>query len=583
MNISIPLEHGFNLINISGFLLGLLMFGGGLFGIVRILFPPLTPEEKARKQAHNEEQARRKDILKEASRIHSEVVRNLTGLGLAKLEKSQGFIKRYDKVKFEAVVCTDDAVYLKLNARRLPWKVGLADINQPEVSQNLSFALQREVSFEFEQPSYGFWVVVGLASGAAGIPKSFPYYSPNSTKNARELTPASKPLAIPIGVTHSRKFVYDTIPNMIHGLIAGASGQGKSVFLNQMICHLITHNSPGKLKLALVDLKGGLEFQIYEKVPHLLNPIICEREDVPPILKEFQTEKIRRTRLIKSKGFKDIAGWNANQPNRLPVWILIFDEIQNLMLDKKIKSKVDELMKDLAEQGRAVGLHVFLCTQYPDKEVVSTSIKANCTTKICFKSNETGSMVVLGNQSASKLPNSGRGIYRGNGRQDIEVQTPYLGRFSGGELDKKAEAAMINEAINTAIEKWSKPEGDTPEELGRKIFGVMWREYGGNCSIRLINDVIEGVNEQIIRGLLEENDFNYTTKEPVIDLADDTQLILATVPARGGSRRQLIQVDSAQLPDSPEESIALFKGVNVNDESEGSAEELEESAEFIDI
>lgn len=578
---NIYFEHGFNAVNISGFLLGLIMFTGGLFGTVRILYPPLTPEEKARKEAHKEEQARRKDIMKEAHKIYNEIVRNLTLLGLAKLEGRQGFIRRYDKVKFEAVVCTDDAVYLKLNARRLPWKVGLADINQPEVAQNLSFALQREVSFEFEQPSYGFWVVVGLASGAAGIPKSFPYYSPNSTKNARELTPVSKPLAIPIGVTHSRKFVYDTIPNMIHGLIAGASGQGKSVFLNQMICHLITHNSPGKLKLALVDLKGGLEFQIYENVPHLLTPIICEREDVPPILKEFQAEKIKRTRLIKSKGFKDITGWNASQPNRIPVWLLIFDEIQNLMLDKKIKSKVDELMKDLAEQGRAVGLHVFLCTQYPDREVVSTSIKANCTTKICFKSSDMGSMVVLGNQSASKMPTRGRGIYRGNGRADIEVQTPYLGRLSGGELDKKAEAAMITEAINTAIEMWSKPEADTPEELGRKIFGVMWREYGGNCSLRLINDVIEGVNEQIIRGLLEENDFDYSTKEPIISLGDD-KLILATVPARGGSRRQLIEVTDA-LPDSPEEAIALFKRGKEGQEVEESAEELDESAELVDI
>src|SRR5690606_34239799 len=100
----------------------------------------------------------------------------------------------------------------------------------------------------------------------------FNWQSDKTTENALEQLPKSKPWAVAMGVTNNRKLIYADAREWPHLLVAGATGGGKSVFLNQMLCSLLQRHSPANLQLVLIDLKGGLEFWPYQDIPHLRRP-----------------------------------------------------------------------------------------------------------------------------------------------------------------------------------------------------------------------------------------------------------------------------------------------------------------------
>ncbi len=518
-----------------------------------------------RRATGRQERRRRRLIRKEARRIGKGIIANLTRQGMARVQEKRGAVTVYTKIRLEAVIMTDDAIYYKID-NRTPFGITFTDLAQPDVSENLSAAIQRESRVHLST-DYGCWVIVGLRSGVASIPKLFPWKSEHTERNATELLPKTKQYVIPIGVAENYKFAYADIRDLIHVLVAGTTGGGKSMFMNQALLTMINRNPPHLLKLALVDLKGGLEFMPYEHIPHLLAPICYERTDVPKMLQMFRAEKERRFTMLRERGVKDITAWNAIERLKLAHWVLVFDEIQNLVLDTKIKAAVEDLLADIAFQGRAVGLSIWLCTQFPEKKVISTAIRANTPTKICFSTTITGSMLVLDDTAAAKLPLGGRGIFRMAGRENILVQTPYLGSLTESKkIDKKSEQAMIQNEIAAAIKKWQTKEEKT-DTAALDLFRTLLSDYAGKASKRLCIEVSH-MSERTLLKAFTRWDYDLEKQEPIIEL-DDGYYILGTVPQIGGYGRWVIPIHA---PPASQEEIEMAYHRSLSGESGGDAQ-----------
>ena len=176
------------------------------------------------------------------------------------------------------------------------------------------------------------------------------------------------------------------IAKMPHLLVAGATGMGKSVSLNSIIVSLLYKASPDELKLILVDPKK-VEMAPYNKLPHLLIPVVSSPKKAAGALATAVTEMERRFELIESEGVRDIKSYNASVANdptkeKLPHIIIIIDELADLMFTAK--DTVEDSICRLAQKARAAGMHLIVCTQRPSVDVITGLIKANIPSRLAF-------------------------------------------------------------------------------------------------------------------------------------------------------------------------------------------------------
>jgi hypothetical protein len=236
-------------------------------------------------------------------------------------------------------------------------------------------------------------------------------------------------------VGHGRSGPLETnFEDVPHILVAGQTGGGKSTFLRQLIVSLYVSNP--KYSFTLADLKGGLEFQTFEKLSRV--NVLSEPAIASVTLAGFEKELERRYELLKRVGCKDLAAYgklSSEKRKGLPDvnrHVIVIDEVAELFLTGAItSSKESQIARrvcgKIARLGRAVGLHLIAGTQRPDARALDTQIKAQLTGKICFQMGDTASsMVVLSNGRARDLPGiPGRAIWQVGMRQ-IEVQVPFL-------------------------------------------------------------------------------------------------------------------------------------------------------------
>lgn len=221
------------------------------------------------------------------------------------------------------------------------------------------------------------------------------------------------PLWIAMGVDILGQPVFTQIDQMPHLLIAGATGSGKSVFLNAMICQLLFKNNPDTLRMICIDPKR-VELAAYERIPHLLCPILLRGEEVEESLEWLIHEMEKRYSVFSNLGIRDLKGYNEHiqgEKNRLAYILLIVDELVDLMLGEG-KSFEKKIVR-LAQKGRAVGIHLILATQRPSVDVVTGLLKANFPSRISFKvASVYDSRVILDEPGAEKLMDRGDMLFK---------------------------------------------------------------------------------------------------------------------------------------------------------------------------
>lgn len=457
--------------------------------LVNRLYPELTPEEKAER----EEKQRRKELksllTKEAKQVKSTLINALTNLELCyrhpKAERSF-FADPIQRVKFSDIVMQPDALYFKVDAKRLPRGINILMLVAEEVLTVLSLAVNHRVTAQYNE-NVGCWFVVERATGVMGIPAHV------KLTDLWEKIPASADgLTVPIGMTSNTRMVYRSLGSMYSMLIGGTIGAGKSNILNVIICTLIRRNSPERLKLLLVDLKGGLEFSFYEGIPHLLNTpaleekgikggIADKREQVPAMLEYLLHEGERRLEVVRAAGHKDIGRYNQyNRKQALPHVVFIVDEWADIKIDPQTGRKSEDMLTNIAQRFRAVGIHVILCTQVPKSEVLSTRIKGVLPAKMAFSCpTNQGSMAIIDNGHAHSLAPAGRCVFQWT--DELHVQTPYINdqlindtvaAAKAGNRDKEAVVARAHDVTELEVQEWA-----LNNQNGWLSFNKLWDHF----------------------------------------------------------------------------------------------------------
>ncbi len=205
-----------------------------------------------------------------------------------------------------------------------------------------------------------------------------------------------------------------------HLLIAGATGSGKSVGLNSLICSLLFRATPADVKLTMIDPKR-LEFSVYDGIPHLLVPVVTEPKQAAMVLRRVVAEMGRRYQILAAQGVRNIAQYNQRvaetaqhsagsspQPHmeKLPYLVVIIDELSDLMM-VSARDVEDSLMR-LAQMARAAGIHLIVATQRPSVDVLTGVIKANFPARLSFQvASKVDSRTILDTNGAETLLGSG--------------------------------------------------------------------------------------------------------------------------------------------------------------------------------
>lgn len=443
------------------------------------------------------------------------------------------------RVTFKMAVTQDEAIWLLIDTgpRHFPRGVSLADINKPEVLNDLSVAAQRPI--RFKQGGDGAWLVVEREAGVFGIKEiGFGEMLENWPQNSR------KELLLPFGLAANRRLVYESLVEFPHLLIGGATQAGKTTLTHAWICALILHTPAERLNLVLIDLKGGVEYTRYKELPHLwhydshdgpVSGFVKDREKAVPVLELLRWEMDRRLAMFEPSGVQNIAAWNhRHRSNPMPRIVVFIDELASLMLEPDLKKDAERLLADLGARGRAPGIHLIIATQRPEVSVVSGRIKGNIDGRACFRvPDNASSMVILDDISGAQFPEDtprGRFIYKfGNTRR--EIQGPWIGP---GAIKAKVDSILEGD---TELQKAALPD---PTD----IFIFALDNLNGDFPIHKLFDALKGkgISENYIRYLAR------TYEGELIELRGTVYTLLP--PGADFEPRRLVKADNA--PAEPE-------------------------------
>ncbi len=249
---------------------------------------------------------------------------------------------------------------------------------------------------------------------------------------------APSPLTFAMGKSIAGQPVFADLSVMPHLLVAGATGSGKSVAINSLLCSIILRTSPEDVRMILVDPKM-LELSVYEGIPHLLMPVITEPHRASAALRWAAKEMERRYKLMQLASVRNIAGFNQfweraslqqredigqaaddEEPiGKLPYIVLVIDELADLMMTAP--KDVEASIQRLAQKARASGIHLVFATQRPSVDVITGVIKANLPCRIAFQVvSKHDSRTILDQIGAEKLLGRGDMLFQLTGSSRLE-------------------------------------------------------------------------------------------------------------------------------------------------------------------
>ena len=236
------------------------------------------------------------------------------------------------------------------------------------------------------------------------------------------------------------------IVKMPHLLVAGTTGSGKSVCINDFIMSLVFKSTPQEVKIILIDPKQ-VEFTVYKDLPHLMAPIVCDPKRAAAVLNLAVLEMEKRFQMIRDVQARNIEGYNAATENDryehpyMPHIVIIIDELADLMM--QAKEEVEASIVRLAQKARAAGMHLIIGTQRPSVDVITGLIKANVPSRIaCTVVSQVDSRTILDVAGAEKLLGMGDMLYAPVGSpKPLRVQGAFV---SDGEVERIVEFIKRN-------------------------------------------------------------------------------------------------------------------------------------------
>ena len=282
-------------------------------------------------------------------------------------------------------------------------------------------------------------IIAPLADGSVGIEipnKQKPILPLSEILCSPEYLTSDMALPLAIGRTITNDIFMADLADMPHLLVAGATGQGKSVGLNVMLMSLLHKKTPEELKLVLIDPKQ-VELSVYSKLgsAYLATPVITEADEAERVLQSLCELMEERYNLVSSAGKRNIKEYNAMSiVEPMPYIVVVIDEYGDLIMQSG--KTMERAICRLAQKARAVGIHLIISTQRPSATIVTGNIKANFPTRIAFRTTTgTDSRVILDQIGAEKLTGQGDMIYFA-GAETTRVQCAYA---SIEEVSKSCE------------------------------------------------------------------------------------------------------------------------------------------------
>ncbi len=233
---------------------------------------------------------------------------------------------------------------------------------------------------------------------------------------SKEFKNSASPVTMALGREASGKIIVADLTRMPHMLIAGATGSGKSVCINDIIVSMIYKSSPQDVRFILVDPKM-VEMTMYGSLPHLLIPVVTEPKKAAGAMRWAVKEMTDRYKLFSAENARNIDRYNervGKPQEKLPRIVVIIDELAELMMIAP--EEVEDSIRRIAQLGRAAGIHLILATQRPDATVITGLIKANIPSRAAFAvSTATNSRIILDMGGAEKLLGHGDMLFHPDG------------------------------------------------------------------------------------------------------------------------------------------------------------------------
>ena len=282
---------------------------------------------------------------------------------------------------------------------------------------------------------------------------------------AFQKTRARSKIAIAMGKGAGGEAMAADLARMPHLLIAGATGSGKTICLDSIICCLLLHSSPDDVRFIMVDPKR-VELIIFNGLPHLATPVIVESDKAVKALRWLNHEMDNRYRLFAQAGSRNIEAYNKDRApgESMPYLILVIDELADLMMTAF--DEVERTLCRLAQLARATGIHLIVATQRPSVDVVTGLIKANFPSRISFAvTSQVDSRTILDSGGAEKLLGRGDMLY-------MTSESSKLKRLQGSFISDAEIQRMVyfwGNQGNTDTSLINFDEIDEPVTLSQKI------------------------------------------------------------------------------------------------------------------
>jgi DNA segregation ATPase FtsK/SpoIIIE, S-DNA-T family len=297
--------------------------------------------------------------------------------------------------------------------------------------------------------------------GKQAVGVEVPNLSPNLVTLADvfgDVPGSASPLSVWLGKDISGNAVWTDLARMPHLLIAGTTGSGKSGSVNTMLTSILLRSTPDEVRFILIDPKR-IELSYYERIPHLLTPVVSSPKEASAVLTNVVAEMERRYERLSAVRARNLPEANRAFRSRgeqpLPYLLVVIDELADLMMVSP--QAVEDAVIRLAQKSRAVGIHLVLATQRPSVDVITGMIKANVPSRIAFAvSSQTDSRVILDQAGAESLLGQGDMLFKPLG-------TSRLQRLQGAYVSEEEIALVVDQCRDQREQELDESLLEAPE------------------------------------------------------------------------------------------------------------------------